>query len=76
VIVDVRRDVRPFNEAVRQKGVYIGRPFPPLTSWARITIGTQPEMDKAIPVILDVLKAPVTSSASVHPLPDVYGSWC
>lgn len=76
VMVDVRRDVRPFIEAVRQKGVYIGRPFPPLTNWARITIGTQAEMDKALPVMLDLLKAPVTSSASLQPLPDIYGSWC
>ena len=75
VMVDVRRDVRPFIEAVRQKGVYIGRPFPPLTNWARITVGTQAEMDRALPIMLDVLKAPVTS-ASTQPLPEIYASWC
>ena len=76
VMVDVRRDVRPFIEAVRQKGVYIGRPFPPLTNWARITVGTQAEMDRALPIMLDVLKAPVSSSASAQPLPEIYTSWC
>ena len=75
VMVDVRRDVRPFIEAIRQKGVYIGRPFPPLTNWARITVGTQAEMDHALPIMLDVLKAPVTS-ASMQPLPEIYASWC
>jgi histidinol-phosphate aminotransferase len=76
VMVDVRRDVRPFIEAVREKGVYIGRPFPPLTTWARITVGTQAEMDRAMPVLLDVLKSPVSSSASAQPVPALYGSWC
>ena len=75
VMVDVRRDVRPFIEAVRAKGVYIGRPFPPLTNWARITVGTQPEMDRAVPIMLDILKAPA-SSASARPLPEIYPSWC
>jgi histidinol-phosphate aminotransferase len=75
VMVDVRRDVRPFIEAVRQRGVYIGRPFPPLTNWARITVGTQAEMDRALPMMLDLLKAPATS-VSTQPLPEIYASWC
>jgi histidinol-phosphate aminotransferase len=75
VMVDVRRDIRPFIEAVRQRGVYIGRPFPPLTNWARITVGTQAEMDRALPMMLDLLKAPATS-VSTQPLPEIYASWC
>ena len=55
VMVDVRRDSRAFQEACRQKGVAIGRPFPPLTSWARITVGTRQEMERAIPVFMDLL---------------------
>jgi histidinol-phosphate aminotransferase len=75
VMVEVRRDVQPFIEAVRQKGVYIGRPFPPLMQWARITVGTPAEMDRALPVMLDILKAPATT-ASAQPLPAIYASWC
>jgi histidinol-phosphate aminotransferase len=75
VMVDVRRDVQPFIEAVHQKGIYIGRPFPPLTQWARITVGTPAEMDRALPVMLDILKAPATT-ASGQPLPAIYASWC
>ena len=74
VMVDIRRDVRPFMEALRAKGVYIGRPFPPLTNWARISVGTQAEMAKALPIILDVLEAPPTTAFRV--LPAVYASWC
>ena len=75
VMVDVRRDVRPFIEALRQKGVYIGRPFPPLTTWARITVGTQAEMDRALPIMLNALDTPA-SSAYAQPLPEIYTSGC
>jgi histidinol-phosphate aminotransferase len=67
VMVDIRRDVRGFIEACRQKAVVIGRPFPPLTTWARITVGTQQEMDRAMGVFMDVLSTAPTAVASVHP---------
>ena len=63
VLVDVRRDIRAFQGACRQRGVLIARPFPPLTTWARITIGTPDEMDRAMPVLLDVLAAPPTTAS-------------
>jgi histidinol-phosphate aminotransferase len=74
VMVDIRRDVRSFIDALRAKGVYIGRPFLPLTTWARISVGTQSEMEKAVPIVLDVLKAPPTTA--FRELPAVYASWC
>jgi histidinol-phosphate aminotransferase len=58
VLVDVRRDVKGFIDACEKRGVLIGRPFPPLTTWARITIGTRQEMEKAMPVFMDVLASP------------------
>jgi len=63
VLVDVRRDVRAFQGACRQRGVHIARPFPPLTTWARITIGTPDEMERAMPVLFDVLAAPPPTAA-------------
>jgi histidinol-phosphate aminotransferase len=75
VMVDVRRDAKAYGDAARSKGVYIGRPFPPLTNWARITIGTQQEMQRAVPVLIDLLKAPATTAA-LRPLPAIYESWC
>jgi histidinol-phosphate aminotransferase len=61
VMIDVRRDVRGFIDACRQKTIVIGRPFPPLTTWARISVGTQQEMDKAMQVFMDVLATPPTA---------------
>jgi histidinol-phosphate aminotransferase len=74
VLVDVRRDVAGFQAACRQRDVHIARPFPPLTTWARVTVGTPDEMDRAMPVLLDVLAKPDATSAraEIHPLDAVW----
>ena len=56
VMVDVRRDVRDFGAACRERGVLVGRPFPPLATQARISFGTPDEMTRAIEVFKDVLR--------------------
>lgn len=55
VMVDIKRDAREFRAACRDKGVLVGRPFPPLDTHARITIGTLEEMRRAMPVFKAVL---------------------
>ena len=57
VMVDVRRDVRDFGAACRQRGVLVGRPFPPLATQARISFGTPDEMTRAIDVFKSVLRS-------------------
>jgi len=68
LFVNIKRDSRGFQEACRQKGVQIGRAFPPMTTWARISVGTKEEMEKAIPVFMDVLGAPPIQTASLDHL--------
>ena len=55
IMVDIRRDVREFNKACADRGVLIGRPFPPLMTHARISIGTMQEMAAAIEVFKSIL---------------------
>lgn len=55
IMVDIRRDVREFNKACADRGVLIGRPFPPLTTYARISIGTMQEMTAAVEVFKSTL---------------------
>jgi histidinol-phosphate aminotransferase len=57
LMVDVRRDAKAFQEACRSKGVLVGRPFPPLTTYARVSIGTLDEMRQAMDAIKGVLNA-------------------
>ena len=47
VMVDLRRDATGFRDACRARGVLIGRAFPPLVTFARVSIGTLDEMHRA-----------------------------
>jgi len=63
MMIDIHRDARAFKlECVKQK-VAIGRAFPALPTYARVSVGTLAEMKKAIPVFRAVL-ATTTASAS------------
>ncbi|MFI5310034.1 MAG: pyridoxal phosphate-dependent aminotransferase [Gemmatimonadales bacterium] len=55
MMVDVRRDAKAFKSECLKKGVAIGRPFPPLTTQARLSFGTMPEMKKALEVFKSTL---------------------
>ena len=55
IMVAIGRDSKAFKEACAKQGILIGRPFPPLTTQARISIGTMDEMKKAVDVFRQVL---------------------
>jgi histidinol-phosphate aminotransferase len=55
LMVDIRRDAKAFQDACQERGVLVGRPFPPLTNYARVSIGTLDEMRRAMDVIKRVL---------------------
>ena len=55
LMVDIRRDMRPVRDACRTEGIAVGRPFPPLSTHLRISIGTMEEMRKATEVLKRVL---------------------
>ncbi len=62
MMVDIRRDAHAFKlECVKHK-VAIGRAFPSLANYARISVGTMPQMKKAVDVFRAVLAAPVAAS--------------
>jgi histidinol-phosphate aminotransferase len=54
-IVDLHRDSQPFRDACRRAGVFVGRPFPPLNSFVRISVGTMDEMQRAGLVFKQIL---------------------
>jgi len=45
-MVHIRRNVGPVIQAFRQKGILVGRPFPPMTEHLRVTVGSADDMDK------------------------------
>ena len=63
ILADVKRPAKEFREACEKMGVLIGRDFPPLTNWARISIGTADEMRVANEVFKKVLSTPQTTAS-------------
>ncbi len=56
VLIDIRRDAAEFAKACRAAGVLVGRPFPPLTTWSRVSLGTMDEMERAATVFKKILR--------------------
>jgi histidinol-phosphate aminotransferase len=61
LMVDIRRDPHAFKLDCAKHKVAIGRKFPALPKYARISIGTMPEMKKAVEVFRTVLAAPAAT---------------
>ena len=61
VMVDLRRRSSGVQAMCRESGVIIARAFPPLTNYARISIGTMEEMRRAVEVMLPKLAAPASA---------------
>jgi histidinol-phosphate aminotransferase len=55
LMVNINRDTRAFKDACAKHGVLVGRAFPPLLTYSRISIGTMDEMRKATDVFRQVL---------------------
>jgi histidinol-phosphate aminotransferase len=58
LMIDIRRDASQFGWACRQQRIAVARSFPPLSNFLRLTIGTEAEMNEAVPVLLSLLQAP------------------
>jgi histidinol-phosphate aminotransferase len=56
-MVDVKRPGRQVQEAMAKDNVFIGRTWPIMPNWVRITVGTQDEMEKFQSAFQRVMKA-------------------
>jgi histidinol-phosphate/aromatic aminotransferase/cobyric acid decarboxylase-like protein len=65
VMIDIKRDASAFGALCRQNQIGVARAFPPLTTCVRLSIGTQAEMDEAVPAMLALLEAPPPVSARI-----------
>ena len=55
MMIDLRREVRPVISAMRARGVEVGRVFPALPNFMRVTIGTGPEMKSFLTTFKEVM---------------------
>jgi histidinol-phosphate aminotransferase len=63
VFVKTGRPAEELQAACKEKGVLVGRPFEPLTDYARISLGTMEEMKRATAVFTEVLGAKAKTAA-------------
>ncbi len=55
MMIDLRREVRPVLDALRNRGVEVGRLFPALPNFMRVTIGTSAEMKQFLSTFREVM---------------------
>jgi len=55
MMIDLRREVRPVIESMRNRGVEVGRLFPALPNFMRVTIGTSSEMKSFLTAFREVM---------------------
>ena len=55
MMIDLHREVRPVLNAMRSRGVEVGRLFPALPTFMRVTIGTGPEMKLFLTAFKEVM---------------------
>ena len=57
MMIDMRRDVKPLIAGFKDKKVQVGRLFPPLPNFMRVTIGTKPQMERFLAAFKEVTAA-------------------
>jgi histidinol-phosphate aminotransferase len=55
MMIDLRREARPILGDMRARGVEVGRLFPALPNFMRVTIGTAPEMKQFLSAFKEVM---------------------
>jgi histidinol-phosphate aminotransferase len=64
-MVSIGREVVPVIEEFRKKGVAVGRPFPPMTTHMRVSIGTADEMARFMTAFKEIFPAKSKTTAGV-----------
>ena len=62
VMIDVGGDVAPFIQAFRAKKILVGRKFPSLPNWLRVTVGKRDEVAAFLAALPEVVPAPVRAA--------------
>jgi histidinol-phosphate aminotransferase len=62
VMVDVGGDVAPVIQAFRARKILVGRKFPSLPNWLRVTVGRNEEVGAFLAALPEVVPAPVKAA--------------
>ena len=62
-MIDVGSDVTPVIDALRRRDILVGRKFPSLPNWLRVSIGTPEEMQRFVAALGIIVPARGTHAA-------------
>jgi len=62
VMVDVGGDVAPVIQAFRARKILVGRKFPSLPTWLRVTVGKRDEMAAFLAALPEIVPAPAAAA--------------
>lgn len=54
MMIDMRKEVKPIIAAFRERNVQVGRLFPPMPNFMRVTFGTKQQMERFVAVLKEV----------------------
>ena len=57
LMIDVRSDVAPVIRAFRERKILVGRKFPSMSNWLRVSIGRRNEMEAFLAALREVVPA-------------------
>jgi histidinol-phosphate aminotransferase len=56
-MVNVKKNVDELADAFSKKGILVGRRFPPMNQWLRVSVGTENEMNRFTNTFKELLGA-------------------
>ena len=62
-MVHLGRQVQPVIEEFREKGILVGRPFPPMLEHLRVSVGTEDDMGKFLTAFKQIFPARTATAA-------------
>ena len=63
VMIDMTRDVQPIIETFRDRNIEVGRRFPSMSNFLRVTIGTRPEMESFLAAFREIAASAPSKAA-------------
>jgi histidinol-phosphate aminotransferase len=63
VMIDLDGDVQPVIEKFQARNIFVGRKFPSMGTWLRVTIGTRPEMETFLAAFREIAPARAAQAA-------------
>lgn len=63
VMIEAGADVRPIIDEFRKRNIIVGRKFPSLGTWLRVSIGTRAETEAFLRALREILPARISAAA-------------